>query len=65
MEHKKFSVHLMQKRSMAPLDTTTSSGGLQKSFSSKQEAMKFAEDNKDRYSKITIKCPGENDIVYE
>ncbi len=65
MDRKKFTVHLMQKTSMTPLDTTTPQGGFQKSFDSKQEAMKFAESNKKQYSKITITCLNEKDIIYE
>lgn len=65
MKHKNFTVYVMNKAAIAPLSATTPQGGIQKSFDSKQEAIKFAESNKKSYNKITIKCPNEDDIVYE
>ena len=65
MKHKIFKVYATNKTVNTPLNTTTPQGGIQKSFDSKQEAIKFAESTKMSYNKITIKCPNENDIVYE
>lgn len=64
MKHKKFTVWVINKTATPQLKTTTPQGGIQKSFDSKEEAIKFAENNKRPYNKITIKCPNEPDIVY-
>ena len=65
MPHKKFTVWVINKTATPQLKIITPQGGIQKSFNSKQEAIKFAKDNKKPYNKVTIKCPNEHDIVYE
>ena len=65
MGYKKFNVYVINKTATPALTTVTPQGGVQKSFDSKQEAIKFAKTKKTSYNKITIKCPNEDDIVYE
>lgn len=63
--NKNFVVRLAQRTALAPLNTETPQGAVLKSFYSKQEAIKFADKNKKIYNKIIIKCPNEDDIIYE
>jgi hypothetical protein len=65
MKHNKYSVWVINKTATPQLNTITPQGGIQESFNSKQEAIKYAKTKKTPYNKITIKCPDEDDIVYE
>lgn len=65
MKHKKFNVYLMNKPTTVSLKTITPQGSIHKSFNSKEEAVKYAKNNKKPHNRIIIKCPNEDDIIYE